>query len=92
MPCTEPCKMHIGFVHVCVWVCVRGTHEEYGAAHAYCTCVLYMYIGYYICASSCTLTFSDIHSLVPSRALYITLAYFTAVLNRGQNSNEKELS
>lgn len=51
---------------------------------------LYVYRLLYLCIL--LRTFSDIHSLVPSSALYITLAYFTAVLNRGQNSNEKELS
>lgn len=35
---------------------------------------------------------SEIHPMAPGKALYITLAYFTAALNRGQSSNEKELS
>lgn len=95
-------KMHhdVQYTVKCIyWVCVPvyvyvlGGKREWETLHAHSHLPTNpMYVHYICTSSSLPKSFPEIHSTVPSIALYITLACFTAVLNRGQRSNEKELS
>lgn len=98
-PCTPPaviawviiirrkCIMMYSILHM-LSVCVKRKERKVRErVHAYlrlstvCICSISVHPLHFIPRDS-------LHSI----ALYITLAYFTAVLNRGQSSNEKELS